>query len=190
MVGSPWPRLRCAHEAVQKAACRFGRRPFAFWEPWRRIPRWLSGQVGGEGFQIMDISGKRILIVEDEFLVALSLQDSLMSLGCVVVGPVSSLRSAIHAAECEAIDAAILDVNLRGDLVFPAADVLAARGVPMIFCSGHLGDSQFPPRHSDHLRVPKPYTGALMTTALRDLLAGQPDGEPNARPGPNPTLSI
>lgn len=138
----------------------------------------------------MDISGKRVLIVEDEFLVALSLQDNLMSLGCVVVGPAASLSAAIHAAESEAIDAAILDVNLRGDLVFPAADVLADRGVPMIFCSGHLGNAHFPERHSDHVRVPKPYTSAIMTAALRDLLASQGASGSDRWSGPTPTLPM
>ncbi len=59
----------------------------------------------------MDVTGKRVLIVEDEFLVALSLQDHLSSLGCLVVGPVTTLAAAIQVAESEALDVAILDVT-------------------------------------------------------------------------------
>lgn len=137
----------------------------------------------------MNISGQRILIVEDEFLVALSLQDTLVSRGCVVVGPAASLSAAILAAENEGIDAAILDVNLRGDLVFPAADILADRGVPMIFGSGHLSDAHFPERHSDHVRVPKPYTAAIMIAALHDLLSGGQISGPDRYSG-SPSLSM
>ncbi|MGU3493601.1 response regulator [Xanthobacteraceae bacterium A53D] len=120
---------------------------------------------------------KRILIVEDEFLVALGLEDSLRSLGYAVVGPVGSLREAQRLAESAQMDAAILDVDLRGELVFPAADVLSERGIPMIFCSGRLGVSNFPERFNDARKVPKPYNSAGIAAALRDILDDD-DGSP------------
>ncbi len=138
----------------------------------------------------MDVTGKRILIVEDEFLVALSLQDTLTSLGCVVVGPVSNLSAAIQAAETQTIDVAILDVNLRGDLVFPAADVLVERGVPIIFCSGHLANAQFPARHSDHVRVPKPYTAPMMVAALIEILGEVDEAVSDRHSGSPPNVAM
>lgn len=138
----------------------------------------------------MDVSGKRILIVEDEFLVALGLQDNLRSLGYAVIGPVASLADALRAAETEQMDAAILDVNLRGELVFPAAAVLCDRGIPMIFCSGHMGLSRFPDRFSDAVRVPKPYTSAGIAAALRDLLDEDNDPGPERHPGSDHSMSF
>ncbi len=138
----------------------------------------------------MDLIGKRVLIVEDEFLVALGLQDNLMSLGCVVVGPAGSLADAMNLAETETVDAAILDVNLRGELVFPVADVLADRGVPMIFCSGHMGIGRFPERFSDCTRVPKPYTSAIMAAALREMLESSTKAGRNSPNNSAPSMSM
>lgn len=119
----------------------------------------------------MDFSGKRVLVVEDEFLVALGLEDNLRSLGCVVVGPAANLAAALQAAAHEAVDAAILDVNLAGEPVFPAAEVLADRGIPFIFCSGYSGSGRLPHRFCDVPRVSKPYTSRVIAEALADLLA-------------------
>ena len=118
----------------------------------------------------MVFSGKRVLIVEDEMLVALGLEDNLKSLGCVVLGPVSSLSQAMRVAETIAADAAILDVNLRGDYVYPAAAILADRGIPFMFCSGFSGSQPFPERFFGVPRVPKPYTSRMIAHALEDLL--------------------
>lgn len=138
----------------------------------------------------MNLNGKRVLIVEDEFLVALSLQDTLTSLGCIVVGPASNLAAAVQAAESDGIDIAILDVNLRGEQVFPAADILMERGVPVIFCSGHLANAHFPARHTDHVRVPKPYTAAMIVTALREILSEIDESDADQHSGSPPSISM
>ena len=137
----------------------------------------------------MEVNGKRVLIVEDEFLVALSLQDHLASLGCLVIGPVTTLAAAIQVAESETVDVAILDVNLRGEMVFAAADILVERGVPIIFCSGHLANAQFPERHSDHMRVPKPYTAGMIVAALKDVLAEVDEFDADQHSGSPPNMS-
>ncbi|MFG1348151.1 response regulator [Xanthobacter autotrophicus] len=129
----------------------------------------------------MIFTGKRVLVVEDEFLVALGLEDNLRSLGCTVVGPISSLSGAKAAAAHEKVDAAILDVNLAGEAVYPAASILADRGIPFIFCSGYTGSVRMPAEFADAPRVAKPYTSRAIAEALSDLLSGGPSGETTLR---------
>lgn len=118
-----------------------------------------------------NVAGKRVLIVEDELLVALSLEDTLRSLGCDVIGPVATLPDAMQVVEEVEADIAILDVNLRGEQVFPAAEILARRAIPLIFCSGFVGAAPLPACFADALQVPKPYTDRVIASALRDVAA-------------------
>ncbi|MEP9349064.1 response regulator [Xanthobacter sp. KR7-225] len=118
----------------------------------------------------MKFFGKRVLVVEDEFLVALGLEDNLKALGCTVVGPVANLSAAMLAAAHETLDAAILDVNLAGETVFPAAAILVHRGIPFMFCSGYSGSGRLPEGFADAPRVPKPYTSSAIAAALADLI--------------------
>ncbi len=82
-------------------------------------------------------SGNRILLVEDEILVAMMMKDILTELGFSVVGPFSRLAEAMVAAVHDDIDAGIIDVNLGGEFVYPVADVLAARKIPFVFVTGY-----------------------------------------------------
>lgn len=121
-----------------------------------------------------DVAGKRVLIVEDELLVAMSLEDTLRSLGCTVIGPVATLGEALRIAGDVDADLAILDVNLRGEQVFPAAEILAGRGIPLVFCSGFVGASPLPPCFGGALQVPKPYTDRVIAQAVRQLVGRHP----------------
>jgi len=87
------------------------------------------------------IAGNRIMIVEDEALVAMAARDLMTELGFSVVGPFSKMSEAISALKEGDIDAAILDVNLSGELVYPLADILATGGVPFIFATGYGAES-------------------------------------------------
>ncbi|MGA7487559.1 MAG: response regulator [Xanthobacteraceae bacterium] len=82
-------------------------------------------------------SGNRILLVEDEILVAMMMRDILTELGFAVIGPFSRLAEAMVAAVHEEIDAGIIDVNLGGEFVYPVADVLTARDIPFVFVTGY-----------------------------------------------------
>jgi PAS domain S-box-containing protein len=82
-------------------------------------------------------TGNRILLVEDEILVAMMMKDILSELGFVVIGPYSRLPEAMVAAVHEEIDAGIIDVNLGGEFVYPVADVLTARKIPFVFVTGY-----------------------------------------------------
>lgn len=83
------------------------------------------------------IAGLRILLAEDEMLVAMMLEDMLNDLGCTVVGPANRLPKALRLATEEAIDVAILDVNLAGEEIYPVAEALAGRGIPFVFVTGY-----------------------------------------------------
>lgn len=112
------------------------------------------------------LSGRRILVVEDESLVAMLLETILSDMGCAVVGPVSNIGDGLQAVAGEtALDAALLDVNVAGQEVFPIAEALKARGVPFVFSTGY-GESGLPEHWRGHPTVQKPFTD----TAIRDAL--------------------
>jgi CheY-like chemotaxis protein len=83
------------------------------------------------------LSGRRVLVVEDEMMVAWLLEDMLADFGCAVVGPAAGVNQALAMLDAEAFDAAVLDVNLKGQKSYPIADTLAARGVPFVFSTGY-----------------------------------------------------
>jgi CheY-like chemotaxis protein len=83
------------------------------------------------------LEGRRILVVEDEAVVAAMIQDMLEDLGAQVIGPATSLGRGLALAGAESPDAAVLDVNLRGERIDPVAAVLRDRGVPLVFASGY-----------------------------------------------------
>ena len=83
------------------------------------------------------LQGVKVLVVEDEYLVATLMENMLASAGCVVAGPIPRLAQALDAASSEACDVAVLDVNLAGERVYPVADILAQRNVPFVFVTGY-----------------------------------------------------
>lgn len=116
--------------------------------------------------------GKRILIAEDEVIIALMLESDVHDAGGAVIGPAFDLVSAIALATepAESIDAAVLDINLRGEKSFPAARLLRARGVPVVFASANCGDLDFiGDEFSDCLRLEKPISTGMMIETLRGL---------------------
>ena len=89
-------------------------------------------------------SGLRVMVVEDEPLVLLELQDMLGDLGCAVAGAAATLDAAATLARTLDFDVAVLDVNLGGKMIDPVADIIEARGLPVVFVTGYgrafLGD--------------------------------------------------
>lgn len=116
------------------------------------------------------LTGLRILVVEDEFLVALSLEEDLRAAGCEVIGPFSDLASATEAARTEKFDFALLDVNLRGEKVFTVADDLQARGIKFVLLSGY-GKMDLPDRFRAAPRVAKPYDPRQLLREIERLVA-------------------
>jgi DNA-binding response OmpR family regulator len=111
------------------------------------------------------LEGVRVLIVEDEFLLAVLLQEDLHELGCTTAGPFTNIESALDGAPHENFDIAILDINLNGKPVFPLADALIARGHPVILLTGY-SVLDLPERFRACPRVAKPYDLAVLTREL------------------------
>ena len=117
------------------------------------------------------LAGKRILLVEDEALIAVMVEEMLCECGAEVVAAASTLDEALVVCASAACDAAVLDVNLGGAVVFPAADVLARRGIPVVFATGY-GRSAIGPEHRGQV-IEKPYTCDKLVRALKAALAPQ-----------------
>lgn len=101
------------------------------------------------------LSGLRVLVVEDEMMVAMLLEDMLSDLGCSLVGPATQVEPALRLVEDGGFDAAILDVNLNGDETYPIAEALAARAIPFVFSSGYnAGRLREEYRHIPSLQKP------------------------------------
>ncbi|MEP9357664.1 response regulator [Sphingomonas sp. KR3-1] len=114
------------------------------------------------------LQGLRILVVEDEPVVAMYLEDLLDALGCETIGPASRLADGLALAEAGGFDAAILDINLGGERSTPIAETLRAHGVPFAFASGYGN----PPEGFGE-SVPmleKPYREAQVASALEQIL--------------------
>jgi DNA-binding NtrC family response regulator len=116
----------------------------------------------------MGLTGKRVMIVEDEFLLALSLEEDLMTAGAIVVGPFATLPEAMQAIDKESFDVAILDINLNGEMSYPAADALIERGAPFILLSGYAATG-LPERFRAFRQLPKPYDVARLIEALQAI---------------------
>lgn len=84
-----------------------------------------------------ELQGMRVLIVEDEPMIASSLEDALIDLGCEVIGPALNMRDAIRLAREAEMDGATLDVNIAGEKVYVVADILMERGIPFVFMTGY-----------------------------------------------------
>jgi CheY-like chemotaxis protein len=113
---------------------------------------------------------RRVLVAEDEFLLARDLRLALADRGANVIGPAASLAKVIDLIQAEArIDGAILDVNLRGETVYAAADLLRERGIPFLFTTGY-DLSSLPERFRDVVRCEKPADPGVVLGALNGLL--------------------
>jgi PAS domain S-box-containing protein len=119
------------------------------------------------------LEGARILIVEDEMLLTLAIEATLHQAGAEPVGPVGTLPEALALARGERLDAAVLDVDIADEPVFPVADILLQRGVPFVFATGYVGDAAIPPRYRGIPRLPKPYRRERLQQALAQLVAGR-----------------
>ena len=115
------------------------------------------------------LRGKKILIVEDETLISMLFEDILAELDCQVVGPALNLKQALDLARTAEMDAAVLDVNLGGDPIFPVAEILVERGVPLVFASGY-GSTGLPDRWQSQPTLPKPFTSDEVAVALQRLV--------------------
>lgn len=117
------------------------------------------------------LRGRHVLIVEDEYLLAEDLRMTLERFGAEVLGPVPSVGEAMASvADHPELDGAVLDMNLRGNMVFPVADMLTARGVPFLFTTGYA-ISAIPDRYADVTRFEKPFDPEAVAAEMAKRLA-------------------
>ena len=116
------------------------------------------------------VAQKRVLVVEDEYLIRMLLEDMLADLGYDVAAAVGTVAEASAFAASGEFNAAILDVNLDGQEIFPVADILAKRGLPFVFVTGY-GEHSLPERYRDRPALQKPFQAEQLSTTLAGLLA-------------------
>ena len=122
------------------------------------------GRTTGHG----DLEGRRILVVEDSPVVAPFTAELLEELGCKLVGTAPNIAAARQLIEAGGFDAALMDVHIRGERVFPLCQILDAKGIPFIFTSGYA-DWHMAEKWHDRPRLQKPYTLKQVESALKAL---------------------
>ena len=118
--------------------------------------------------EVQNLRPPRVLIVEDEMLIAMMLKDQVTRLGYRVIGPASRVERAVRLIENEEIEAALLDVNVAGEKVDPVAQELRHRGIPFAFVSGYA--SWIAKDFADRPCVAKPIQVHQLARALRHVL--------------------
>ncbi len=116
-----------------------------------------------------DLTGRRVLVVEDESMVTMLLLDFLADIGCEVVGVAARLKEAFEKIDALAFDVAVLDVNLHGEQTLPVAQALIARGCPIVFATGYAATT-VPPELRDAPILQKPFQQHDLERALRSAL--------------------
>jgi DNA-binding response OmpR family regulator len=115
------------------------------------------------------LAGVRVLLVEDEYLVASLIEDMLGTAGCIVSGPIPRLSDALAAAGREVCDVAVLDVNLAGEHIYPVADILSDRNIPYVFITGYSA-GVLPGEYALRPRIGKPFKMADLLGTLSNIV--------------------
>jgi CheY-like chemotaxis protein len=138
-------------------------------KPPAEVPRGLKSTGGWGGSMLERELALTILIVEDQALISLNIEDVVRSMGACVIGCAARLSDAFTLIETAAWDAALLDIRLaQGEMVYPAAERLRAKGVPFAFVTGWNGDIDA--RYVDVPVVTKPFAEAELENCLRMLV--------------------
>ena len=117
----------------------------------------------------VDLSGRRVLVVEDESRIAMLIRDTLEDMGCEVVGTATRFDDALEKATSLPFDVALLDVNLNGESSYPIAQVLADRGRAFVFATGY-GISNLPDSLHGAPILQKPFMRRDLERAMRQAL--------------------
>ena len=116
------------------------------------------------------LKGSTALVLEDEPIIAFTLEDILLEMGCATVHVASHLSEAERLLLSEATDFAVLDVNIHGQRSYPVADILSQSGVRFIFATGY-GELEHPPRYSATTTVTKPYSLNDLENAIQAIVS-------------------
>lgn len=114
------------------------------------------------------LNGRRILVVEDEALIAMLVEDALIEAGATVLGPAATVEEAMALFDAERPEAAVLDINLAGQASIPVADRLVAHAIPFVVATGY-GAAGLPERHRNVPVLAKPYDPRDLIAALEQV---------------------
>jgi CheY-like chemotaxis protein len=116
------------------------------------------------------LSGRRVLVVEDEMIILMMIEDMLADLGCEAVTAAATVDQALALIDAQVFDAAMLDLNLNGTKSLPVAAVLAQRGVPFFFTTGYTGHDMRE-GHRDRPLLKKPFSSEELAAILSRLIS-------------------
>ncbi|MDZ4759657.1 MAG: response regulator [Alphaproteobacteria bacterium] len=111
----------------------------------------------------------RILVVEDEMMIAFFIEDCLDALGHTIVGPASRVANALQLVATESFDLALLDINVAGEEIYPVAHELKSRGIPFVFLSGY-GSRGLSGEWVGSPMLPKPFVAGDLETRLQTVI--------------------
>lgn len=117
-------------------------------------------------------SGLRVFVVEDEPVMRMLVVDMIEELGCRVVAEAGDIGEAVKLAQSSDFDLAILDVNLQGKMASSAAELIQARGLPLIFATGY-GAAGLPAQFRDHAVVQRPFEIKALAAAIDEVIASR-----------------
>ena len=123
-----------------------------------------------------DLKGRRVLVVEDEFLLAMELEGLLSRSGCDVLGPAATVVQALAVVRDQEPEVAVLDVNLKGERVTPVAAALYDRGVPFVVITGYSGAQLSEPELRQAPRLDKPISDRELCRAVTRALQARSFG--------------
>jgi CheY-like chemotaxis protein len=132
----------------------------------------------GEGLSLSDqygrdiLRGRRVLVVENEYLIAMDIEACLIDAGAEIVGPFVSAAEALANLDGGVIDAALLDIGLDADDSYPVADEMRRRGAPFIFMSGY-GPNQLKPEYAGSPFISKPFESARLAEKVAAIISGR-----------------
>ena len=133
------------------------------------------------------LEGLKVLVVEDNLLLAEVTKILLEDSGCQVVGPAGWLERGLELAQDEPLDGAVLDINLHGEMSFAIAEVLCARGVPFVFVTGYEDRSIVPMAYRSAPRLDKPVADERLIEAMVAAFTGK---RANSDPKADMVLSV
>lgn len=123
-----------------------------------------------------DLASLRLLVAEDELLVLMEIEEMLRELRCEIVGPVSTVEAAVAAIRHHRLDGALLDLNLHGETILPAAEELLRRAVPFLLLTGYARRDGDAPALKDAPRLKKPFNLQSLTGAMVEVFAQRSAG--------------
>jgi DNA-binding response OmpR family regulator len=127
-----------------------------------------------------NLRGCKVLVVEDEMMIAMLIEDMLEELGCELVGPASKVERALELIASETIEIALLDVNLDGHATDAVACELRRKGVPFVFATGY-GATGVPKQYNDRAVLQKPFQKTELAAALSAAIDSQSDASHKQR---------